>query len=118
MSNNVDKLGWIMGLARIGVGFAGSPLLGTIQLLSEAVNTKANQNTTTALQQLADPIGSLHPDVPLIAVVLYKAMVNQWFLVYNSDLRFKEFCIGIKDQYDINDTDIFNQFIEGIKHEK
>ena len=44
-------------------------------------------------------------------------MVDQWFLVYNSDLRFKEFCIGIKDQHDINDADIFTQFIKGIKDE-
>lgn len=49
---------------------------------------------------------------------VYKEMVNQWFLVYNSDLRFKEFCIGVKDQYDINDADIFNQFIEGVENGK
>ena len=48
---------------------------------------------------------------------VYKEMVDQWFLVYNSDLRFKEFCIGIKDQHDINDADIFTQFIKGIKDE-
>ena len=49
---------------------------------------------------------------------VYKEMINQWFLVYNSDLRFKEFCIGVKDQYDINDADIFNQFIEGVENGK
>ena len=38
-------------------------------------------------------------------------------LVYNSDLRFKEFCLGVKDAYDVNDTDVFTQFIKGIEHE-
>ena len=49
---------------------------------------------------------------------IYKKIVNQWFLVYNSDLRFKEFCLGIKDEYDVNDTDVFAQFIKGIENEK
>ena len=46
---------------------------------------------------------------------LYKNMVDSWFLVYNSELSFKEFCIGSKDNYTINDNSIFNDFMKDVE---
>lgn len=46
---------------------------------------------------------------------IYKNMVDSWFLIYNSDLRFTEFCIGQGSNYTINDDDLFAEFIKGIE---
>ncbi len=46
---------------------------------------------------------------------IYKNMVDSWFLISNSDLRFTEFCIGKGNDYTINDEDLFSEFIKGVE---
>lgn len=44
----------------------------------------------------------------------YKQLADKWFLIYNSELSFKEFCIGAQENYKINDIDKFNEFIKDV----
>ena len=46
---------------------------------------------------------------------IYKNVCDRWFLIYNSELMFKEFCIGSKDNYTINDNSIFNDFMKDVE---
>jgi len=45
---------------------------------------------------------------------IYKQLVDEWFLIYNSDLQFKEFAIGQKDEYIVNDEELFQAFKKDI----
>ena len=48
----------------------------------------------------------------------YKLLASKWFLIYNSELSFKEFCIGSHENHKINDIDKFNEFMKDIDSEK
>lgn len=47
---------------------------------------------------------------------IYKHLVDNWFIIYNTEINFKEFCIGSKENYTINDNNIFSCFIKDIKN--
>ena len=47
---------------------------------------------------------------------VYKTLVDKWFLIYNSELSFKEFCIGAKDRYSIIDHDVFTEYMKDISN--
>ena len=49
---------------------------------------------------------------------IYKNLAHKWFLIYNSELSFKEFCIGSHSDYKINDMDKFNEFMKDVDNEK
>jgi predicted ABC-type ATPase len=46
---------------------------------------------------------------------IYRLLVDKWFLIYNSDLNFVEFCIGKEKQYTINNEDLFSEFIVDVE---
>lgn len=45
---------------------------------------------------------------------MYKTLANKWFLIFNSELSFKEFCIGSFEKYKINDIIKFKEFMKDI----
>ena len=42
----------------------------------------------------------------------YKTDSHEWFMVHNSNLGFKEFCLGTHENYQILDKVKFNEFIK------
>ena len=46
---------------------------------------------------------------------VYKALVDKWFLIYNSEFAFKEFCIGNKEGYTVLEQESFDNFMNGIE---
>jgi predicted ABC-type ATPase len=46
---------------------------------------------------------------------IYKQLVDEWFLIYNSDLQFMAFAIGQKDEYIVNDEELFQTFKKDIE---
>lgn len=42
----------------------------------------------------------------------YKNMADKWFLVYNSENKFMEIALGIKNQYEIKNKEYFYKFVE------
>jgi len=49
---------------------------------------------------------------------IYRLLVDKWFLIYNSDLHFDEFCIGKGMEYSINNDDLFSEFMVDIEVKK
>ncbi len=47
---------------------------------------------------------------------IYRHLVKKWFLIYNADLNFIEFCAGSKENYKVNDHNIFNEFKKDINN--
>jgi predicted ABC-type ATPase len=42
----------------------------------------------------------------------YKNLADKWFLVYNSENKFMEIALGIKNQYEIKNKEYFYKFVE------
>ncbi|MCM8535463.1 MAG: zeta toxin family protein [Lentisphaeraceae bacterium] len=88
------------------------------------------ENPTVCIERIKERVLNGGHHVPDPAVIrrfyrsktnfwqLYKTLANKWFLIYNSDLTFKEFCIGSFENHKINDIDKFNEFIKDVNHEK
>ncbi len=47
----------------------------------------------------------------------YKQLVNQWYLLYNSNSTFHEICSGANEQQTIADENLFQLFLENLKQE-
>ncbi|MCJ8330067.1 MAG: zeta toxin family protein [Lentisphaeria bacterium] len=45
---------------------------------------------------------------------VYRHLSDKWLLIYNSELSFKEFCIGSRDKYLLNDAELFSKFQKDI----
>ena len=85
------------------------------------------ENPTVCIERIKERVLNGGHHVPGNAVVrrfyrsknnfwnTYKNIVNRWFLIYNSELVFKEFCIGTGDQYTVNDVSVFNEFIKDVE---
>ena len=50
-------------------------------------------------------------------IQLITSVIDRWFLIYNSELNFKEFCIGTKENNSIIDEDVFADFMKDIESE-
>lgn len=48
---------------------------------------------------------------------IYKEMVDEWYLIYNSQQEFIEFAFCRKGNYVINDEELFQEFMKDIKGE-
>lgn len=46
---------------------------------------------------------------------IYRYLVNSWYLVYNSELNFHEFCFGSREEFSISSQNIFQEFMENIE---
>ncbi|MDD7984646.1 zeta toxin family protein [Lentisphaera marina] len=85
------------------------------------------ENPTVCIERIKERVLNGGHHVPDQAVIrrfyrsknnfwnIYKNVSDRWFLIYNSELIFKEFCIGSKDNYTINDNSIFNDFMKDVE---
>ena len=48
---------------------------------------------------------------------VYKNIADKWFLIYNSDLNFKEICAGSRTTYKIHDIVMHKCFMKDVEDE-